>query len=121
MYVSLQTFDHVDHHSILSYHLFPETQSYIMSSSWMPLRGSAGQIFIKSQFCTKAQAVPPTTSFENQTVIVTGSNCGLGFASCEATPGHKLAHLIMVVRNTDKGEIAASQLRKDYPDAQIDV
>ncbi|KAI0903257.1 hypothetical protein F4823DRAFT_629564 [Ustulina deusta] len=55
------------------------------------------------------------------TFIVTGSNTRLGYEASMQLLGLKLSHLIVAVRSLDKGEGAASAMRKQYPKAQIDV
>lgn len=48
----------------------------------------------------------PTTSFENQTIIITGSNTGLGYEASHHVVRLGVKKLIMAVRNLSKGEKA---------------
>lgn len=48
-----------------------------------------------------------------QTVIVTGSNVGLGYESCRQLLQLGVSKLIMAVRSKAKGDAAASQLREE--------
>lgn len=86
-----------------------------------PLGDAPMKLFIKSQFHTKSRPIPSSTSFAEQTVIVTGSNSGIGLATCKAMLDHNLIHLVMAVRTITKGEAAAAPLRKAYPKARIDI
>ena len=53
-------------------------------------------------------------------VLVTGANSGLGKASTQLMAG-KGAQVVMAVRSVNKGEMAASQIREDVPNAQLSV
>jgi NAD(P)-dependent dehydrogenase (short-subunit alcohol dehydrogenase family) len=55
-----------------------------------------------------------------RTVILTGANSGIGLEAARelARAG---AHVIMACRNTDKGESAAAQIRRELPDASLEV
>ncbi|OTA95459.1 hypothetical protein M434DRAFT_69350 [Hypoxylon sp. CO27-5] len=54
----------------------------------------------------------PTTSFEGQTVIITGANQGLGYEAAKHIIKLGAAKLIMAVRSTEKGEAAKLSLEK---------
>ncbi|KAI0128163.1 NAD(P)-binding protein [Hypoxylon sp. NC0597] len=60
-------------------------------------------------FCT---APLPTTSFAGKTVIITGSNQGLGYEAAKHIIKLGAAKLIMAVRFTEKGEAAKVSLEK---------
>lgn len=77
--------------------------------------------FIKNQFRTKPQFVPRSTDLSGKVVIVTGSNSGLGLECASQMLSFKLSRLIMAVRSSTKGENAAVELRKKYPNATISV
>jgi NAD(P)-dependent dehydrogenase (short-subunit alcohol dehydrogenase family) len=77
--------------------------------------------FIKNQYCSKPQYPPQDTDLSGQVAIVTGSNTGLGFACAKQLLSHKLSRLILAVRTTAKGEDAAAKLRKQHPEATIEV
>ncbi|KAK1985570.1 retinol dehydrogenase 12 [Colletotrichum cereale] len=66
-------------------------------------------------------SLPPDLRLTGQTAIVTGSNVGLGLAASRQLLELGLSHLIMGVRSQAKGDVAASQLRKDFPGAQVSV
>ncbi|KAF2653991.1 NAD(P)-binding protein [Lophiostoma macrostomum CBS 122681] len=53
----------------------------------------------------------PTTSFKGRTIIVTGSNVGLGLESCRQMVTLGASRIIMAVRNVSKGEAAAKDIR----------
>lgn len=54
----------------------------------------------------------PTASFANQTVIVTGSNVGLGFEAARHFYRLNCARLILAVRTPSKGETAKEEIVK---------
>ena len=53
----------------------------------------------------------PTKSFDGKTVIVTGSNVGLGLEACRWMVKLGVSRVIMAVRNIDKGNAAAEDIR----------
>ena len=57
-------------------------------------------------------------SFEGKTVLVTGSNSGVGFKTAEEAL-FLGAKIIMACRNQEKAEAAREELLKDYPDSSI--
>jgi NAD(P)-dependent dehydrogenase (short-subunit alcohol dehydrogenase family) len=57
---------------------------------------------------------------QGKRVIVTGGNSGIGFEAALALAGRN-AQVILAVRNVDKGEEAARQIRQRYPQAQVMV
>ena len=83
-------------------------------------RGQLGH-FVETQFKTKARPPPSSLSFAGQTVMITGSNTGLGLECAKEMLDRQLSHLIMAVRTVAKGEKAAASLRKAHPKAKIDV
>lgn len=77
--------------------------------------------FIKNQFCSKPQYPPKDTDLSGKVAIVTGSNTGLGFECARQLLSFKISRLIVAVRTASKGEDAAIKLRKQYPNAIIEV
>jgi len=65
--------------------------------------------------------IPPSITLAGKTALVTGSNVGLGLECCRYFLKLGASRLIMAVRSLKKGEAAASGLRDEFPDAQIDV
>ncbi|KAK5065161.1 hypothetical protein LTR84_000997 [Exophiala bonariae] len=66
-------------------------------------------------FLLKGKFIPPkqiTTTFENKTVIVTGSNTGVGYATALKYVQLSASTVILGVRSLQKGEIAKSQIEK---------
>lgn len=53
-------------------------------------------------------------------IIITGSTSGIGKAGAEIL-ADKNATIVMAVRNTQKGENVAKEIKSKYPNAQIDV
>ncbi|KAI1300917.1 hypothetical protein F5Y03DRAFT_363291 [Xylaria venustula] len=78
-------------------------------------------VFFSNQFRARPQWPSTSTDLSNQTAIVTGANIGLGYEAAMQLLGLKLSHLIVAVRSLNKGEAAASTMRKQYPKAKIEV
>src|SRR6201997_4485842 len=55
-----------------------------------------------------------------KTFIVTGATSGLGKATADAL-AHAGAHVVLAVRNTDKGEVAAQQMTGDVEVRRLDL
>ena len=67
-----------------------------------------GRKLLYSQFF---ESIPvPTSSFSGQTIIVTGSNTGLGLEAARHLLRLQAAKVILAVRNLAKGETAAEEL-----------
>ncbi|KAI0478163.1 hypothetical protein F4859DRAFT_478779 [Xylaria cf. heliscus] len=77
--------------------------------------------FFNNQFTARPQWPSRGTNLSGRTAIVTGSNVGLGYEASMQLLGLNLSHLIVAVRSLDKGETAASTMRKQYPKATIEV
>lgn len=58
----------------------------------------------------------PTASFAGQTIIITGSNTGIGLSAARYFALLGAGHIILAVRNTAAGEAAAESIR-NAPDA----
>ena len=65
--------------------------------------------FIYRQFIFEPPA--PTASFKGKTVIVTGSNIGLGLETCRWMVRLGASQVIMACRNTEKGKAAAKDIQ----------
>ncbi|KAI0160842.1 hypothetical protein GGR52DRAFT_561903 [Hypoxylon sp. FL1284] len=94
-----------------------------MSSSFNlgPPKASPGSLFLKSQFCTSPQWPSEDINLEGKVAIVTGSTSGLGLESSRQLLSHRLAVLIIAARSVERGETVASQLRSQFPNADIKV
>jgi len=66
--------------------------------------------FLKSQWLVTPTY--PTTSYEGQTVIVTGANVGLGFEAARHITRLGAAKVILAVRSLSKGEEAKKSIEK---------
>lgn len=64
--------------------------------------------FLYSQFFVKPAV--PTSPLDGQTLIVTGSNTGLGLTAAEHIARLNPAHLILAVRNASKGATARDRI-----------
>ena len=55
-----------------------------------------------------------------RTFVVTGANSGLGFQTALELARHG-GHVVLAVRNADRGERAAQRIRDEVPDASLDL
>lgn len=53
-------------------------------------------------------------------IVITGANAGLGYESALAL-ARKGAHVVMAVRNLQKGQAASDQIKQAAPNAQVDL
>ncbi|KAK5120006.1 hypothetical protein LTR85_007082 [Meristemomyces frigidus] len=77
--------------------------------------------FVKSQLFT---TVPyPTSDFSGQTIIVTGSNTGLGFEASKHVVRLGAAKVILAVRTVSKGDKAAQDIVEacNVPNSTVEV
>jgi NAD(P)-dependent dehydrogenase (short-subunit alcohol dehydrogenase family) len=65
--------------------------------------------------------LPPGIDLVGRTVLVTGSNVGLGLECVRHFLKLHPSRLIMAVRSLQRGEAAALSLRTEFPDARIEV
>lgn len=63
--------------------------------------------------------IPARINVSGKTALVTGSNCGLGFACSRQLLDLGLDRLIMGVRSEARGNAAAETLRAEFPSAKI--
>lgn len=75
----------------------------------MPAPGTFPTTFY-SQWTTTPK-LDPNLSFAGQTVIVTGSNVGLGFHAAQQIAQRGASKVILAVRTISKGEAAAKEIR----------
>lgn len=75
---------------------------------------------IHRQFTTP-KLLPAGTRLDDQTVVVTGSNGGVGFAACRELLKLGPSHLILAVRSRTRGEEAAQELRNEVADSNIRI
>jgi NAD(P)-dependent dehydrogenase (short-subunit alcohol dehydrogenase family) len=73
------------------------------------------------QTLSRVPAIPARTDLAEKTVLVTGSNVGLGFEAVRNFLRLRPTLVIMGVRSVAKGEAAAAVLRREFPDARIEV
>lgn len=91
------------------------------SMALLPSTASPLQAFVRAQFLTKPVPPPLSTCLAGQTAIVTGANTGIGLAAVGSLLKCHVSHLVLASRSVEKGETAAAPLRKQYPDARIEV
>ncbi|KAF3941814.1 hypothetical protein ABW19_dt0207673 [Dactylella cylindrospora] len=63
----------------------------------------------------------PTASFEGLTVIVTGSNTGVGLEAARHIARLNAADLILAVRTISKGEAARDNIKKSCPESKTNI
>lgn len=73
------------------------------------------------QVCTSVPPIPADLDLAGKTVLVTGSNVGLGLESVRQFLRLRPSRVIMAVRSLKKGEAAAAVLRFEFPEANIQV
>lgn len=78
--------------------------------------GGIAAFFYQQFFVTPK--VDPKLSFAGQTVIVTGSNVGLGFSTAEQIAQRGVSKLILAVRSVSKGEEAATKIHASLAKSQ---
>ncbi len=59
-------------------------------------------------------------SQKGKTILITGANSGLGLEASKVLSG-KGAHVVMTARNLEKGETAVAEVKRKYPDADVDL
>ena len=64
-----------------------------------------------------AEHIPDLTA---KVAIVTGANTGIGYEMARAL-ADKSATVILACRNRDKGEAAVRQIRREYPEAKVEL
>ena len=72
-------------------------------------------------FLAPTKVNPQKSNLRGQTGIVTGSNIGLGLEASRQLLELGLSHLILVVRNKEKGNNARIELAREAPGAKIEV
>ena len=78
-------------------------------------------VFYHNEFKAKPEWLSEGTKLFNRVAIIIGGNAGLGLEAASQLLSFKLAHLILAVRSSHKGEEAATQLRSQHPNATIEV
>jgi NAD(P)-dependent dehydrogenase (short-subunit alcohol dehydrogenase family) len=73
------------------------------------------------QMFSGVPAIPNNTDLAGKTVLVTGSNVGLGLEAVRNFLRLRPSLVIMGVRSVEKGEAAAATLRREFLNAQIQV
>lgn len=63
----------------------------------------------------------PEADLSGKTVLITGSNTGIGLACAKLLPSYGVTNLIMAVRSISKGEEAAASFRHAHPDCRVEV
>ena len=64
---------------------------------------------------------PPPRDLSGQTILVTGSNVGIGLEATRQLMSFKVSRVIMAVRSLAKGEEAKAELLKLSPKAHVEV
>jgi len=54
-----------------------------------------------------------------KTVVITGANAGIGFATAKHIAGHSDWHVVLACRNSAKAEAALEQILKVHPQASV--
>lgn len=73
------------------------------------------------QLFTRVPPIPASVELTGKTVLVTGSNTGLGLEGVRHFLKLRPGLVIMAVRSVEKGEAAAEGLRSEFPGVRIEV
>ncbi len=76
--------------------------------------------FMYRQKMVHPQPIPPQ-DLSGQTILVTGSNVGIGLAATRLLMDFKVSRVIMAVRTISKGEEAKVDLLRQHPNCTIEV
>ena len=98
-------------------------KTHIMAASWVFIAGAASAVTLlvirrivksnKMMYISKIQLT-------GKTVIVTGANCGIGKAAAREM-AKRNARVILACRDVNKGEDAASEIRKQTTNGEVIV
>ena len=77
--------------------------------------------FMYRQLFFKPKPIPADLSLAGRTVIVTGSNTGLGLEAAREIVAHDADYIILGVRSLSKGEQARKELLSTHPRSDIEV
>lgn len=76
---------------------------------------------LKRQMFQSVPPLPAGVNLHGKAALVTGSNVGLGLECARYFLKLRPTRLIMAVRSLQKGEAAAANLHKEFPDTKIEV
>ena len=76
--------------------------------------------FMYRQKMVHPQPIPPQ-NLSGQTVLVTGSNVGIGLAATRLLMDFRVSRVIMAVRTPSKGEEAKADLLRAHPNCSVEV
>jgi NAD(P)-dependent dehydrogenase (short-subunit alcohol dehydrogenase family) len=91
------------------------------SLSLTPETYTFSKVFIKHQIRPNPKPPLESNTVAGQTAIITGGNAGLGLECSKILLSLHLSHLILAVRSIQRGEEAATSLRKLHPKVKIQV
>jgi NAD(P)-dependent dehydrogenase (short-subunit alcohol dehydrogenase family) len=70
---------------------------------------------------SRLPAIPAGTELAGKTMLVTGANVGLCFEAVRNSLRLRPGLVLVGVRSMDKDQAAAAVLRREFPDARIEV
>jgi retinol dehydrogenase 12 len=77
--------------------------------------------FIFRQLFVHPPQIPPSISLKDQTILITGSNTGIGLEAARQCVKLGANILILAVRNPSKGEAAKADILKSNPESKTQV
>ena len=54
-----------------------------------------------------------------RTVVITGANVGIGFATAKVVAAHSQWHVVLACRNASKAKVAVAEIRKAHPESRV--
>lgn len=90
------------------------------SMAMPPYKASAFNMMVKG-VSDSCRVKKPEADLSGKTLLITGSNSGIGLACAKIVPNYGVAHIIMAVRSIPKGEEAAASFRHAYPNCNVEV
>jgi NAD(P)-dependent dehydrogenase (short-subunit alcohol dehydrogenase family) len=86
-----------------------------------PRRETFASVFTKHQLWPNSKPKLNHISLLGKTAVITGGNAGIGLECGRIMLGQGLSHLVLASRSVPRGEKAADPLRKNFPEAKIEV